>query len=111
MLALCTLAGTAPSALCAGAPQSNPYTYLHHRVSTDIPAAQFAFDRGLKGDAAAAAKTFRDGLRLSPHDPRLLLGLSEAESVLGNTSSAETARREFTRLWLGSRSEAKVADF
>lgn len=62
------------------------------------------------GDASDAEKTFREGLRLSPHDPRLLFGLSEAQSAAGHAADAEVTRRDFTALWQGPR-EPKVADF
>jgi len=62
------------------------------------------------GDAPDAEKTFREGLRLSPHDPRLLLGLSEAQSAAGHAADAEVTRRDFTALWQGQ-GEPKVADF
>jgi Tfp pilus assembly protein PilF len=63
-----------------------------------------------RGNAPDAAKTFREGLRLAPHDPRLLLGLSEAQSAAGHTADAEVTRRDFTALWQGP-GEPKVADF
>jgi tetratricopeptide (TPR) repeat protein len=62
------------------------------------------------GDAPDAEKTFREGLRLSPHDPRLLLGLSEAQSAAGHATDAEVTRRDFKALWQGQ-GEPKVADF
>src|SRR5258707_10903588 len=46
------------------------YTYVHHPVSTDIPAAQFAFDRGLTMFFAyqpeEAEVAFREADRLDP---------------------------------------------
>ena len=66
---LCAIGGAAQT-LWAGATPSNPYTYVHHAVSTDVPAAQFAFDRGLtlvfayEGDEAERA--FREAARLDP---------------------------------------------
>jgi hypothetical protein len=59
-IALCVIGGAAQT-LCAAATPSNPYTYVHHAVSTDVSAAQFAFDRGLtlvfayEGDEAERA--------------------------------------------------------
>jgi hypothetical protein len=50
---------------------------------------------------AEAERTFRDGLRLSPHDPRLLLGLSEALRAQGDDAGAAAARAEFQALWRG----------
>jgi len=47
-----------------------PYTYLHHPVSTDVPAAQAAFDRGLTLVFAYASdeaeRSFREAARLDP---------------------------------------------
>ena len=58
MLALCTL----------GSGKTDPYTYLHHPVSTDIQAAQFAFDRGLTMVLAyeqdEGERAFREAARL-----------------------------------------------
>jgi hypothetical protein len=57
----------------AAATQVTPpgsYTYVHHPVSTDIPAAQFAFDRGLTMFFAyqpdEAEQAFRQAARLDP---------------------------------------------
>jgi predicted Zn-dependent protease len=63
------------------------------------------------GDAADAEATFREGVRRSPHDPRMLLGLSEAQSAAGHAADAVAARREFMALWQGSEGEPEVADF
>src|SRR3569833_3354795 len=49
---------------------SGGYTYVHHPVSTDIPTAQFAFDRGLTLFFAyqpeEAEVAFREAARLDP---------------------------------------------
>jgi len=63
-----------------------------------------------RGDAAGAVSIFREGLRRSPNDPRLLLGLSQAETATGRTADAQVAHKEFTVLWKGE-SEPNVADF
>lgn len=51
-------------------PAPGGYTYVHHPVSTDIPAAQFAFDRGLTMFFAyqpdEAEQAFRQAARLDP---------------------------------------------
>ncbi len=51
------------------------YTYVHHPVSTDVPAAQQAFDRGLTMvfayQEAEGEQAFREALRL---DPTLAMG-------------------------------------
>ena len=60
----------------------------------------------LKEHAAGEAEaTFREGLRRSPHDPRLLLGLSEALSAEGREADAAAARKEFQEVWRGSAPE------
>lgn len=67
--ALCLLGYTVqtPEAATLAA---NPYTYLHHPVSTDIPAAQQAFDRGLTLVIAyeqdEGERAFREAARLDP---------------------------------------------
>ena len=47
-----------------------PYSYIHHPVSTDVPAAQFAFDRGLTlvfaYETDEAERSFREAARLDP---------------------------------------------
>jgi tetratricopeptide (TPR) repeat protein len=63
-----------------------------------------------RGDAAEAVSTFREGLRRSPNDPRLLFGLFQAETAVGRAADAEVARKEFAVLWKGE-GEPKVADF
>jgi tetratricopeptide (TPR) repeat protein len=65
-----------PSGYTAGAPSALPrtgssgYTYIHHPVSTDLPAAQFAFDRGLTMFFAyqpdEAEQAFRQAAKLDP---------------------------------------------
>jgi tetratricopeptide (TPR) repeat protein len=69
------LLSTATSAVPNDASGANrigsPYTYVHHPVSTDIPAAQFAFDRGLTMFFAyqpeEAELAFREAARLDPN--------------------------------------------
>ena len=64
-----------------------------------------------RGEIADAEATFSEGLRLSPNDPRLLLGLSEAQRTAGHVASAEKNRKEFVVLWQGPRDEPQVAAF
>jgi predicted Zn-dependent protease len=64
-----------------------------------------------RGEIADAETTFIEGLRLSPNDPRLLLGLSEAQRAAGHATDAERNRKEFAVLWQGPRDEPKVAAF
>lgn len=63
-----------------------------------------------RGDSAEAEKTFREGLRLSPRDPRLLLGLSEAQRASGHATEAAATQKEFAALWKGPQGGLKVAD-
>jgi tetratricopeptide (TPR) repeat protein len=59
--------------------------------------------------ASEAETTFREGLRRSPHNPRLLLGLSESLRAQGRIADAAQAEREFRAAWRG-RAEPKAAD-
>jgi tetratricopeptide (TPR) repeat protein len=62
-----------------------------------------------RGEIADAETTFSEGLRLSPNDPRLLLGLSEAQRAAGHSADAQTNRKKFVALWQGPRDEPKLA--
>src|SRR5882724_5480623 len=68
-IAAATLAVIHAAAATPAAPPA-AYTYVHHPVSTDIPAAQFAFDRGLTMLFAyqpdEAEQAFRQAARLDP---------------------------------------------
>jgi tetratricopeptide (TPR) repeat protein len=64
-----------------------------------------------RGDIADAETTFSEGLRLSPNDPRLLLGLSDAQRAAGHAADADRTRKEFVALWQGPQDEPKVAAF
>ena len=64
-----------------------------------------------RGDIAGAETTFSEGLRLSPNDPRLVLGLSEAQRAAGHVADADRTRKEFVALWQGPQDEPKVAAF
>jgi hypothetical protein len=69
VLPLSAMAAQAP--MVDSSPASSGYTYIHHPVSTDNPAAQFAFDRGLTMFFAyqpeEAERAFREAARLDPH--------------------------------------------
>jgi tetratricopeptide (TPR) repeat protein len=58
--------------------------------------------------AAEAEATFRDGLKLSPRDPRLLLGLSEALRAQGRDVDAANARKDYQAAWRGDDTELKI---
>jgi tetratricopeptide (TPR) repeat protein len=55
-----------------------------------------------QSDAAAAETTFREGLRRTPNDPRLLLGLATALKAQQRDADAAAAQREFDAAWRGS---------
>jgi len=57
----------------------------------------------LSGDAAGAEVAFRDGLRRSPNNGRMLYGLLESLKAQGKTESVAWVQREFDVAW-------KVAD-
>jgi tetratricopeptide (TPR) repeat protein len=59
------------------------------------------------GSAAEAESVFREGLSHSPHNGRLLLGLSEAVGAQGRAAEAAKVRSEFDAAW--HESDAKVA--
>jgi tetratricopeptide (TPR) repeat protein len=69
LLALASGATLSAGALAAARAHS-PYTYAHHVVSTDVPAAQFAFDRGLTlvfaYESNEAERSFREAASLDP---------------------------------------------
>ena len=66
---LCTV-GYVGRALASGAEGPQTFTYVHHPVSTNNPAAQFAFDRGLTLAFAYSSqesdRAFREAARLDP---------------------------------------------
>ena len=64
-----------------------------------------------RGDIADAETTFSEGLRRSPNDPRLLLGLSEAQRAAGHVADADKTRKEFVALWQCPQDEPKVSEF
>ena len=72
--ALLAVSALGSAAIASSAPARDPapapYTYIHHPVSTAVPAAQFAFDRGLTlvfaYDPEEAERAFREAARLDP---------------------------------------------
>jgi tetratricopeptide (TPR) repeat protein len=68
-LTMSTIAAQPPTV--ESSPAASGYTYIHHPVSTDNPAAQFAFDRGLTMFFAyqpeEAERAFREAARLDPN--------------------------------------------
>ena len=51
------------------------------------------------GRAAEAEEVFRDGLRRSPKNGRMVFGLWESLKSQGKTAAAEMVRREFEEVW------------
>jgi tetratricopeptide (TPR) repeat protein len=64
----------------------------------------------LAGDAAGAEQIFREGLRRSPNNGRMLFGLLESLKRQGKSESAYWAQREFERAWSGADVELKLED-
>jgi hypothetical protein len=64
----------------------------------------------LSGDAAAAEEVFREGLRRSPHNGRMLFGLLESLKAQKKTEAAEWAQREFQAAWNGADLKLKLQD-
>jgi tetratricopeptide (TPR) repeat protein len=62
------------------------------------------------GSPAEADAVFREGLRRSPNNPRLLLGLSEALRAEGHDMEAAKARSEFAAAWRASDANLTTAD-
>jgi len=50
---------------------------------------------------AEAEATFREGLGLSPQNPRLLLGLAESVRAQGRDGEAARVHEQFTAAWRG----------
>jgi tetratricopeptide (TPR) repeat protein len=51
------------------------------------------------GQAAEAEKVFREGVRRSPRNGRMLFGLAEALKAQGKSEEAEMVRKEFEAAW------------
>src|SRR3569832_2724039 len=77
---------------------SGGYTYVHHPVSTDIPTAQFAFDRGLTLFFAyqpeEAEVAFREAARLAPALAMAWwgVGLAIGPNINGEPTSEKTVK-------------------
>jgi len=64
----------------------------------------------LSGDAAGAEAVFREGLRRSPNNGRMLFGLLESLKAQGNSDAVAWVRREFEAAWKGADVELRIAD-
>jgi hypothetical protein len=54
------------------------------------------------GDATGAEEIFREGLRRSPNNGRMLFGLLESLKRQGKSESAHRVQKEFERAWSGA---------
>jgi Flp pilus assembly protein TadD len=63
------------------------------------------------GDASGAESVFREGLRRSPNNGRMLFGLLESLKAQGKMEAAAWVEREFQTVWNGSDLKLKIADF
>ena len=64
----------------------------------------------LAGDAAGAEGVFRDGLRRSPNNGRMLFGLIESLKAQGKSDSIRWVQQEFEVAWKGADLKLRVGD-
>lgn len=62
------------------------------------------------GKSAEAAMVFRDGVRRSPRNGRMLFGLWQSLAVQGKSPEAESVKREFEAAWAGSDIKLRIED-
>ena len=62
------------------------------------------------GDAVGAEAVFREGLRRSPRNGRILFGLLKSLEAQQKTEAAEFVRRELGRAWKGSQATLRLED-
>lgn len=62
------------------------------------------------GDAAAAEAVFREALRRSPNNGRILFGLLESLKAQNKTAAARWVQREFDAAWKGADLELRLKD-
>ena len=65
----------------------------------------------LAGDAPAAESVFREGLRRSPNNGRMLFGLLESLKAENKTEAAAWVQREFEAAWKGADVQLRLQDF
>ena len=63
------------------------------------------------GDAPTAESVFREGLRRSPRNGRMLFGLLESLKAQGKQDAAAWVEREFQAEWKGSDMKLRIAEF
>ena len=64
----------------------------------------------LSGDAAGAEEVFREGVRRSPHNGRMLFGLLESLKAQKKTDGTAWVEREFEAAWKGSELTLRIRD-
>ncbi len=64
----------------------------------------------LSGDAAGAEAVFREGLRRSPKNGRMLFGLLESLKAQGKADAAAWVEREFQAAWKGADVQLRLKD-
>jgi tetratricopeptide (TPR) repeat protein len=64
----------------------------------------------IKGDSAAAEKTFRDDLDKNPRNPRSLYGLQQALKKQGRDYDAGFIEKQFNSSWKGGANSLKIED-
>jgi hypothetical protein len=62
------------------------------------------------GKSAEAASVFREGVRRSPRNGRMLFGLWQSLAAQGKTAEAESVKREFGAAWAGSDVKLRIED-
>ena len=61
-------------------------------------------------DAAAAEAVFREGLRRSPNNGRMLFGLVESLKAQKKSDAVSLVQKEFDAAWKGSDLELRLSD-
>ena len=64
----------------------------------------------LSGDAAGAENVFREGLRRSPNNGRMLYGLLESLKAQRKSDAIAWVQREFEAAWKGADVELRIVD-
>ncbi len=64
----------------------------------------------IAGDAAAAEEVFREGVRRSPRNGRMLFGLLESLKAQKKSDAAAWVEREFDAAWKGSELKLRIRD-
>jgi hypothetical protein len=62
------------------------------------------------GQPAEAEKVFRDGVKRSPRNGRMLFGLMESLKAQGNAEAADEVKREFDATWAKSDVKLRLED-